>query len=90
MRYYYAILQDDEFGNKICSGTIDTFAEINNEGYMQVVQPTEDNVGKMWTGTEWVDNPNPPPDSNSELKADPTEEAVDDYTLELIEGGLLL
>lgn len=60
MRYYYAIVNTDSYGNQICNGLIDTFDAINQDNYIRIDTFDEALLGKMWTGTEWAENPNPP------------------------------
>lgn len=48
MRYYYAIMSAD-----ICTGIIDTFAEIIRPDYMQIPEYDASIVGKRWNGTGW-------------------------------------
>lgn len=63
-KYNYAIYVIDEHNTKICKGVMSTDYEIIEENYIPV--PIFDNsmyislIGKMWNGSEWVDNPNPP------------------------------
>lgn len=60
MRYYYIIIAKDEYENLICNGIINTFAPIEKEDYIPTETYDESLIGKMWTGSEWVENPNPP------------------------------
>ena len=58
-RYCYAILSIDSFGNLICYEVKDVPEEILEEKYIEIDEQDWNNVLlKMWTGSEWVDNPN--------------------------------
>lgn len=55
-RYFYAII-DTETG--ICIGTLNTFEVKDGVSYIPIEVYDDTMVGrKMWTGSEWVDNPN--------------------------------
>lgn len=59
IRYIYATIEQDSFGNMVCNGIIDTFEERVGSNYVSI--DTYDEflmLKKMWVGTEWVDNPN--------------------------------
>lgn len=58
-RYYYAQVKEDEYGNLVCISTLDTFEEKQRDDYILIDVVDVLMVGrKMWTGEEWVDNPN--------------------------------
>jgi len=58
-RFYYLEVKEDEFGNLICIGILDTFKERAESEYIPVaVYDASFILRKMWTGSEWVDNPN--------------------------------
>jgi len=59
MRYKYAIITPDTFGNLICTGTVDTPNPINEQNYLLDEYP-ERQMGKCWIGSAWTENPNPP------------------------------
>ena len=70
--HYYAQIDDDGicYGVSQLSGIVDMPNMIELESYDMSV------MGKMWTGSEWVENPNPPvveqqpePVTNEEIKA---------------------
>lgn len=70
--HYYAQINDDNIcdGVSQLSGIVDKPNMIELESYDMSV------MGKMWTGSEWVENPNPPepqpepePVTNEEIKA---------------------
>lgn len=54
--HYYAQINDDNIcdGVSQLSGIVDKPNMIELESYDMSV------MGKMWTGSEWVENPNPP------------------------------
>lgn len=54
--HYYAQINDDNIcdGVSQLSGIVDKPNMIEMESYDMSV------MGKMWTGSEWVENPNPP------------------------------
>ncbi len=54
--HYYAQINDDNIcdGVSQLSGIVDKPYMIEMESYDMSV------MGKMWTGSEWVENPNPP------------------------------
>ena len=54
--HYYAQINDDNIcdGVSQLSGIVDKPNTIEMESYDMSV------MGKMWTGSEWVENPNPP------------------------------
>ena len=54
--HYYAQIDDDN----ICTG-VSQLSGIVNKPYMIEMSSYDMSVmGKMWTGSEWVENPNPP------------------------------
>ena len=65
MRYYYAITKVDEYGNTICIGVINTFAEMHIDNYIRIPNEDYSLLGKVWTGTSWIENPNFENEGNS-------------------------
>ena len=56
MSYYYAQIND----NNICDG-ISRINELDNRPSMIQLDSYDASViGKLWTGSEWIENPNPP------------------------------
>lgn len=55
MRYYYAQLDDN-----ICVGVSDLSGPVEADNMIQLESYDTSVQGKFWTGTEWVENPNPP------------------------------
>lgn len=54
--HYYAQIDDDS----ICTG-VSQLSGIVDKPYMIEMESYDMSVmGKMWTGSEWVENPNPP------------------------------
>ena len=53
---YYLVLKTDEYGNDICTSTIETQSENDNPDY-RASSKSENEIalGKMWNGTEWVE-----------------------------------
>ena len=64
MRYYYAQIDD----NNICVGVSDLSGPVEAANMVQLDTYDTSVQGKMWTGSEWVENPNPPeqPEPSSE------------------------
>ena len=60
LRCYYAIIQKDESTNNVCIGIINTFGQIEREDYIPIDVYDESLIGMVWTGSEWIKNPNPP------------------------------
>lgn len=56
MRYYYAQLDD----NNICAGVSDLSGPIEAENMIQLDSYDTSVQGKLWTGSGWAENPNPP------------------------------
>lgn len=63
-RYYYAQLDADN----ICIGVSDLSGPVSSPDVVQLDTYDTTVQGKMWTGSEWVENPNPPepPEPSSE------------------------
>lgn len=57
-RIYYAVVSLDEFENLICNSVLDTFQTRYGNEYILLQSYDETLLGKIWTGSEWVDNPN--------------------------------
>lgn len=55
-RYYYAQLDADN----ICTGVSDLSGPVSSPDVVQLDTYDTSVQGKMWTGSEWVENPNPP------------------------------
>ena len=60
--------------NSICDSISQLAALDDRENMILIDDMNMDVIGKMWTGSEWVDNPNPPviepePVTNEEIKA---------------------
>lgn len=67
---YYAMLDE----NNICVSVQESPTVIDSDDLMELDSYDTSVLGKMWTGSEWVDNPNPPviepePVTNEEIKA---------------------
>ena len=64
--YYYAQINDEN----ICEG-VSQLTEIDERSNMIELDSYDTSVmGKMWTGTEWVENPNPPEQSSEPTAQD--------------------
>lgn len=70
--HYYAQIDDDGicYGVSQLSGIVDKPNMIELESYDMSV------MGKLWTGSEWVDNPNPP--EPPEPSTEPTNQDIMD------------
>lgn len=72
MAYYYAQINDDN----ICEG-VSQLSELDSRPNMIQLESYDASVmGKMWTGTEWVENPNPP--EPPETSTEPTNQDIMD------------
>lgn len=54
--YYYAQIDD----NGICCGVSQLSGIVEHDNMIQLESYDMSLMGKLWTGTEWVENPNPP------------------------------
>lgn len=54
--YYYAQIDDDD----ICCGVSQLSGIVEHDNMIQLESYDMSLMGKLWTGTEWVENPNPP------------------------------
>lgn len=54
--YYYAQIDDDG----ICCGVSQLSGVVEHDNMIQLESYDMSLMGKLWTGTEWVENPNPP------------------------------
>lgn len=54
--YYYAQIDDDG----ICCGVSQLSGEVEHDNMIQLESYDMSLMGKLWTGTEWIENPNPP------------------------------
>ncbi len=55
--YYYAQINPD---TKICCGVSQLCGIVERDDMIQLESYDMSLMGKLWTGSEWVDNPNPP------------------------------
>lgn len=54
--YYYAQINDDG----ICCGVSQLCGIVDRDDMIQIESYDMSLMGKLWTGAEWVENPNPP------------------------------
>lgn len=54
--YYYAQIDDDD----ICCGISQLSGIVEHDNMIQLESYDMSLMGKLWTGTEWIENPNPP------------------------------
>lgn len=54
--YYYAQIDDDG----ICCGVSQLSGIVEHDNMIQLESYDMSLMGKLWTGTEWIENPNPP------------------------------
>ena len=54
--YYYAQIDDDG----ICCGVSQLSGIVEHDNMIPLESYDMSLMGKLWTGTEWVENPNPP------------------------------
>lgn len=69
---YYAILDE----NNICVSVQESPAVIDSDDLMELDSYDTSVLGKMWTGSEWVENPNPP--EPPEPSTEPTNQDIMD------------
>lgn len=72
MSYYYAQINDDN----ICEGVSQLYELDERPNMIQLENNDMTVMGKMWTGTEWVENPNPP--TPPEPSTEPTNQDIMD------------
>ena len=70
--YYYAQITDDG----ICCGVSQLSGEVEHDNMIQLESYDMSLMGKLWTGTEWVENPNPP--EPPEPSTEPTNQDIMD------------
>lgn len=54
--HYYAQIDDDG----ICMGVSQLSGVVDKPNMIELESYDTSLMGKMWTGTEWIENPNPP------------------------------
>lgn len=54
--FYYAQIDDDG----ICCGVSQLSGIVEHDNMIQLESYDMSLMGKLWTGTEWIENPNPP------------------------------
>lgn len=54
--YYYAQINADN----VCCGVSQLSGIVEHDNMIQLESYDMSLMGKLWTGTEWVENPNPP------------------------------
>ena len=70
--YYYAQIDDDG----ICCGVSQLSGIVEHDNMIQLESYDMSLMGKLWTGTEWVENPNPP--EPVEPTTEPTNQVIMD------------
>lgn len=70
--YYYAQIDDDG----ICCGVSQLSGIVEHDNMIQLESYDMSLMGKLWTGTEWVENPNPP--EPPEPSTEPTNQDIMD------------
>lgn len=70
--YYYAQIDDDG----ICCGVSQLSGIVEHDNMIQLESYDMSLMGKLWTGTEWVENPNPP--DPPEPSTEPTNQDIMD------------
>ena len=78
--YYYAQIDDDG----ICCGVSQLSGEVDYDNMIQLESYDMSLMGKLWTGAEWVENPNPP--EPVEPTTEPTNQDIMD-ALEAMQGN---
>lgn len=69
---YYAMLDE----NNICVSVQESPTVIDSDDLMELDSYETSVLGKMWTGSEWVENPNPP--ESPEPSTGPTNQDIMD------------
>ena len=70
--YYYAQIDDDG----ICCGVSQLSGIVEHDNMIQLESYDMSLMGKLWTGTEWNENPNPP--EPPEPSTEPTNQDIMD------------
>lgn len=70
--YYYAQIDDDG----ICCGVSQLSGIVEHDNMIQLESYDMSLMGKLWTGTEWIENPNPP--EPPEPSTEPTNQDIMD------------
>ena len=73
--YYYAQIDDDG----ICCGVSQLSGEVEYDNMIQLESYDMSLMGKLWTGTEWIENPNPP-EPVDPTTGPPTQDIMDALT----------
>lgn len=69
---YYAILNSEN----ICNGISQLNDEVVADNLIELASYDMSLMGKLWTGTEWIENPNPP--EPPEPSTEPTNQDIMD------------
>lgn len=77
--FYYAQIDDG-----ICCGVSQLSGEVDYDNMIQLESYDMSVMGKMWTGSEWVENPNPP--EPPEPSTEPTNEDLQALELASMQG----
>lgn len=70
--WYYAQIDDDS----ICMGVSQLSGVVDKPNMIELESYDTSLMGKMWTGTEWIENPNPP--APPEPSTEPTTQDIMD------------
>ena len=70
--YFYAQIDDDG----ICCGVSQLSGIVEHDNMIQLESYDMSLMGKLWTGTEWIENPNPP--EPPEPSTEPTNQDIMD------------
>lgn len=70
--YYYAQIDDDG----ICMGVSQLSGVVDKPNMIELESYDTSLMGKIWTGTEWIENPNPP---------DPPEQSTEPTTQDIMD-----
>lgn len=70
--YYYAQINDDG----ICCGVSQLCGIVDRDDMIQIESYDMSLMGKLWTGSEWIENPNPP--EPPEPSTEPTSQDIMD------------
>lgn len=70
--FYYAQIDDD----CICCGVSQLSGIVEHDNMIQLESYDMSLMGKLWTGTEWIENPNPP--EPPEPSTEPTNQDIMD------------
>lgn len=58
MKYNYAKLEEDVYGNNVCVGISGSTNEVFDNTYLQIPKYDTSIIGKVRSGSKWIADPN--------------------------------